>query len=369
MNELTVIIKLTYGCNLNCAYCYEGDKPINQYMGWETVKNTIIKSIDFIDYTTPVNFIWHGGEPLLMGLEFYGEVLKLQKEYSKGKTVHNSLQTNGTLTDKETLIFLDNNNINVGISLDGPAIIHDQQRYFKNDSGSFEDVFNSLMICRSIRKGKSNVGALAVFTNNTFSHLPEFYEFFRDNRINVKINPLIMSGRALINKNASDKLFVTPEQYGMALIYLFDRWISEKELIFTIEPFYQIIYSILNKKSMLCTFQNDCFERYISILPSGDIVPCGRWESEQYLYGNINQNSINSAFDSMAFHEFKDKRRMVKIKCGNCRYFEICNGGCPFSGYMQYGEISDKDYYCLSYKMLFKHIEKALSNNNSYKEI
>ena len=362
MKQFTIIVKVTNNCNLSCSYCYEGDNFSSHFIEWETVQNTILKTLDYVDPETTIKFIWHGGEPLLIGLDFYEKIIDLQEKVGKGQKIINSIQTNGILLSERIIKFLIENNFRIGISIDGPPIIHDSQRLFSNNQGSFDQVFKSVLILRKYYANSDNrISAISVFTKNTYNHLDEFYNFFKNQKINVKINPLLMSGRANLNYFRQN-LFITPYEFGSGLINLFEKWIAEDEYVFNIEPFKNVIMSMVTGNTFSCIFSGHCYDRYLSINPHGDIVPCGRWNSDQFLYGNINFDSIETSLNSFDCYRFKQQRIIAENKCKKCKYFGICHGGCPFSGYLRRSNLSDPDYYCEGYKMLFSHIEHKLKD-------
>lgn len=356
-NNVTVIVKTTYDCNMRCSYCYEGDKPPNTRIELQTVKNLIYKIVDYQSSDKPIKIIWHGGEPLLMGINFFKEVVRLQQTFSPKYKFENGIQTNGVLLSDIFIKFFIENGFRIGLSIDGPPEIHDAQRHLFNGA-SFDKVFRANK--RTQNNGKvryENISALAVFTRNTLKHLSGFYDFFKRNQINVKINPLLYAGNS--NRTLSD-LKISPEEYGEALIYLFDMWLSEEKFSFTIEPFTSIIRSLVSEQPMACTFSGECFDKYLSIDPDGNIIPCGRWSKDTFTYGNINIDSIASALTSSDLQRFRLLRRRVIEVCQNCLHFDVCHGGCAFSGFMSNGDLSTPDYYCVSYKMLFTHIKNTL---------
>ena len=135
--SLSLIIKVISACNLACRYC-DADIYSNRRMSLDTVSQIIKKALDYADR---VEFIWHGGEPLLMGIQFYEKVVELQKRYRReGQTIINDLQTNGTLISQEWVDFFKAIDFHVGVSLDGPPEVHNANRIFRNGQGSFEQV-------------------------------------------------------------------------------------------------------------------------------------------------------------------------------------------------------------------------------------
>jgi uncharacterized protein len=357
-NNFTVIVKTTYDCNMGCKYCYEGDKPPNTRIELQTIRNLIYKIVDYQSPDKPIKIIWHGGEPLLMGINFFKEVVRLQQSFSPKYEFENGIQTNGVLLSDKFIKFFMQNGFQIGLSLDGPPEIHDAQRLL-GKGASFDKVFRAYTRTKNNgNERRKNISALAVFTHNTLKNLNGFYNFFKRNQINVKINPLLFAGNA---SRTLSYLIISPEEYGEALIYLFDMWLSEEKFTFTIEPFAAIIRSLVSGQPMACTFSGECFDKYLSIDPDGNIIPCGRWSKDTFMYGNINSiDSIASALTSSDMQRFRQLRKRAIEVCQNCPHRDICHGGCAFSGFMSNGDFSTPDYYCVSYKMLFTHIKNTL---------
>ena len=170
---LSVIMKGISTCNLSCKYC-DADTYSNQRMDFKVLASVINKAQSYSRY---IDYIWHGGEPTLLGIEFYKKVLYLQNYYKReGQVISNGMQTNGTLLDKEWVEFLIKNKFSVGISLDGPKILNDINRIFKNGVGSFENILRTKEL---LEKAHIRFGVLAVITDDTLKIDPEeFLNFF-----------------------------------------------------------------------------------------------------------------------------------------------------------------------------------------------
>jgi len=157
--SLSLIIKVVSACNLACRYC-DADIYSNHRMSLDTVSQIITKALDYADH---VEFIWHGGEPLLMGIQFYEKVVELQKRYKReGQTIENDLQTNGTLISQEWVDFFKANDFHVGVSLDGPPEVHNANRVFRSGQGSFEQVMRGI---RLLKENGVKFRVLAVITS------------------------------------------------------------------------------------------------------------------------------------------------------------------------------------------------------------
>lgn len=186
-------------------------------MNRETLRNTIFKFAEHWK-SGGVKFIWHGGEPLLAGLSFFEDVVRLQKEVASESLVFkNHIQTNGVLLSQRYLDFFDRNDFHVGISIDGPETITDDQRRHLTGKGVYNRVFGTIKRIQGKRKAGNNINTVAVLTKKSVCQLGDFYDFFKDNSLNVRISPILPS------KNTSPDLMLDPVQYGRAMIELFDK--------------------------------------------------------------------------------------------------------------------------------------------------
>lgn len=288
MKVITVIVKPTNACNLRCKYCY-ADSGKGEIMDTETLENMITK---FQNEYEDIKYLWHGGEPLLAGKEFYKEALKLEKKKKKpNQTITNSIQTNGILLDD----FIDSfkkNGFSVGLSIDGPKEIHDLNRIYPDGSGSFDDVMKSVNLMKE--KGL-NVGAVCVLNKENIKSIDDIYDFFIKEDIGFKVNPIISDGRA---KNSD--LSITPKEYGLALIHLFDRWFYE-EKIYSFSTLKDFVEMTLFHEPITCTF-TECQKGFISVDEKGDVYPCGRFVGDkEFLYGNINEDSMEDILKSPCY--------------------------------------------------------------------
>jgi uncharacterized protein len=361
--KLTTIVKPTYACNLGCIYCYEaGRHKIYDRMKCETVSALMQRLADYHGPNNEISIIWHGGEPLLMGLEFYNTAVKFQKELGPEYRFKNSIQTNGTLLNDSFINFFAQNNFCIGFSLDGPDWLNDKTRPLLNGSGSYKSIFSNIKKIQSLEPAQKRLfgGALVVLSQVVIDHLQEIYELFRENNINFKLCPLYYEGRAF---GKQQEIGITPHQYGDALLHLFDLWRNDLDSTIQIEPFTLIIGNMLTRSRAGCQFGGDCFNHYMAVGPQGDTYPCGRWTSgESFNTGNIIHHEIKEVLNSPVIAHIKEKRLLATTKCAHCRYYSICHSGCLDNGYMVKRDLSDRDYYCLGYGMVMEHLDNYLKS-------
>ncbi len=358
-NGITAIIKPTHYCNLGCKYCYITTNAENGMMDDETLETSLVK---VIEYNAKMNkashFIWHGGEPLLMGIDFFKRIYELENRYRPKNKITNGIQTNGTLITNQLLEFLSQaQNFHLSLSLDGSEEIHNLTRPYKDGRGSFKDVLQGIrLIQKSSPKGR--IGLIVILTQKNIHQLPALYAFFRANGMNFKINPLTRSGRATANY---EELAISPIEYGEAMVQLFDRWFYEKEYQISIDPFNTIIGNVVTNVPLGCNFSDSCQRSFISIGPLGDVYPCGRFDGiQEFRLGNINGQTIESMLQSEIHMRLMSRNAESVAECTSCAYSKICNAGCMHNAYAVAGNVMAKDGYCSGYKLMFEHITLAL---------
>ena len=359
---ITVIAKPTHDCNLNCKYCYL-DKDVEKgKMSDQLLAQAIQKVSDFAESS---HWIWHGGEPLLMGTDFYRLIKEIQENYKKkGKQFFNSIQTNGTLITSDLIEFCrQTKDFHIGVSIDGPEELHNKTRIYSGGNGSFKDVIKG----RELLKDKGiGSGAICVINLNNIDYPQKLYSFFKSEKINVKFNPLIKSGRALDNLS---ELGITPKQYGDFLLKLWKIYNKDVEregrLTIDIDPFMEVIGNLGTNRPLGCNYSISCRDSFISIGPEGDIYPCGRFDGiKEFWMGNIKQDTVEEAVNSKINIKLKERSLENVTGCSECNFGKICNSGCIHNAYCN-GNTFGKDPYCSSYKMLFSEMKKVL-NSESY---
>ena len=314
--HISVLIMPTDYCNMNCVYCFNGRKEYykNKVMTLETLNK--IYSIT-IPYYEKVNFIWHGGEPLSMGIEFYKKAVLMQKEINKnGAIIENSIQSNLTLFDDELATFFVENNFRVGGSFDG--IKNEETRHNTEKILAGRDVM--------IRNG-GRVGFICVVQNKNINCLIDDYEWFNSRGINYTINPYLCAP-----PYEKDVLFVSAKQYSQKVCELFDYWFADKRCKIHISYFEEFVNYIIFGKKTLCCY-NSCLGKHIGIHYNGEIYNCNRDFPLEYSFGNVyDYSDIHECFDSTGFQllvkHAVERRNYCKE---HCEIYEFCAGGCNSS--------------------------------------
>lgn len=354
MRCATVIIKLTTDCNLLCDYCYERNRIQSSItMTPETIL-TIYSQFLKANIFESIDFVYHGGEPLLYSTETFFELLEQQRKLRCGLNRHiqirNCIQTNGILlTDQWIKLFL-HFNIDVGVSLDFPPEYHNKIRKSASGSSTFHTIISNMAKLR--KEGISDIGVLTVITRRNIDNMKEMYEYFRDR--NIPYNLIIYFPD---DKPEEDNLIVQPDKLAGALTDLFDIWYFDPDPI-RISLFEDIVESFFVGASRSCTYSGKCSDCF-GLTPNGDIYICDRFSSPHFRLGNIHTHKISDICHSNLLEAFVNRASMLK-DCVLCPWFRYCQGGCPFNSYATCGTIFQRDYFCLTRSCLFSHIYNTL---------
>lgn len=330
---MIAIIKPTLDCNLNCSYCYFKGMHDIKKMTLQTYENILVRLNGvYID-----KFIWHGGEPLLMGIQFFKTAISLQEKY--GLKIQNNIQSNLTLLNDDWISFFREYNIKISTSLDGTKEVHNRGR-----SDSFDRTISAI---RNLHDAGIKVGCVTVIHDYTLPHLYEIFGLFQSEGITSRFNP-----ETCVTGNVDSKT-TEVQNFGFALRFLADLWLTKRDR--GMQPFNEITDAIRTKIPHACIFSGRCVGEYPSILPGGDVVHCGRFVGSGYAeYGNV--NDLNFSFDKNKNNKlntlFIANTERVS-KCESCEFFKICNGGCFYHGWMNGLQ---KDGFCEAYKAVFRHI-------------
>lgn len=348
------IIKPIDDCNMACPYCYVNRKTGKLKMNDDVLEATIVKISELIQDRRCVHFIWHGGEPLLLDLSFYGKIVELQRQHCSALKIVNCVQTNGTLLTEEKVKFFVENNFSVSLSIDGPPAIHNINRKFINGEGSFDRIMESVHL---LRKYKQVIGAVVVLTKATLPNIKEIYGFMRNTGIQFRINPIIKSDS---NVDNYDAVGITPSEYGLAMIELFDLWFNDTIEI-QIDPINLIVGNMISDSIWGCDFHGGCLRDIICVNPDGNLYPCGQMAgNERFYLGNILENSIAEILTHPVFLEIRKRSPKSIAQCSACEFVAICNGGCMVAAWMTGKGIFAADYFCEGRQLLFKHIKMRI---------
>tara|TARA_Y100000310_G_C20654518_1_gene801289 strand:- start:1216 stop:2217 length:1002 start_codon:yes stop_codon:yes gene_type:complete len=297
-------------------------------------------------------FIWHGGEPLLLGTDFYKHILQVQKPLrTKGVRISNVAQSNGTLITEEWAKFFKGNNFGVGLSIDGPKEVNDRTRVFSQDNGAFEAIQKG---ARILDEHDVNYGYLAVVSRHNVDSIDAIINFMQEQKKRFKLVAVAPIGRAA---KAVDDIMIEGNSFSDSQIRLFNRWMDEGD-IYARSALWKYLVPVLTGSPIECIFYQDCQQSFIGVDSNGDVYPCGRFcGGNELRYGNLVKESFEDIWNHPARLALTKRSENLPDKCQkNCDYISIYNGGCPLQGSLseEDGDINSADYNCGQYKRIFQ---------------
>jgi len=356
MQPFTLLVKPSGSdCNIDCKYCFYKERAPEIGQGRQRMSDEVLEKLvrDYMGLRFQMSgFAWQGGEPTLMGLDFYKKAVELQKKYGvSGQEVGNSLQTNAILLDNADWgRFLHEAKFLVGVSIDGPKELHDYYRLDLGGHGTWDRVMAAIARCK---EHKVEFNTLSLVDNLTGDHPDEVFDFLIE--LGVRYLQFIPCVEVDPATGEIADFSVSPKQYGDFLCRIFDRWLEFGPQKLSIRDFDSILNYCVGGHHTICTFDRQC-SQYIVIEHSGDVFPCDFFVDPKWLLGNIFETPIEKIAASAQKRAFARKKQNLCNKCLVCRHLAICRGGCmkdraPFDK-NDYGRES---YFCESYQKFFDY--------------
>jgi uncharacterized protein len=349
-------------CNLDCTYCFYlqkekivSEKKLHRKSDWimsdDVLEKYIQRKLESNDFSEET-FVWQGGEPTLLGIDYFNKIVKIQKKYNNDKKIKNSIQTNGILLNDDWCDFFAENNFLVGISIDGPNHINDTYRIDKGGYPTFDKVMLGINL---LKKHQVEFNTLTTVYRVNSKFPLEIYRFLKDIGSNyMQFIPIVER----IKDTFVSEWSVEPKQFGKFLISVFDEWIRNDVGKIFIQTFDTSLEAWFGQPSSLCIFNETCGFAPI-IEHNGDIYSCDHYVYPDNKVGNILDNSISSIVQSPQQQKFgKDKRDTLPKFCRECTFRFACNGECPKNRFLftDDGEFG-LNYLCSGYKLYFEHID------------
>lgn len=332
--RINVLLMPTDSCNLHCKYCFH--ECFHESYG-RMSKKTLDRIYDITcGKVEVVQFVWHGGEPLLMGLDFFNYAFAKQKQYSKAR-IRNTMQSNITLMTDELAEFLVSNHVGIGTSFDG--VMNEDLR------GYSEEILSGR---QKIIDHGGKCGVIMVLSSRNISSLIASYEYFKKMNINYSMNLYVSRGDIFDKGFELDK--VTTVQY---LKDFFDTWINDSDCSIHVDFFERIIRYIASGEKTVCKYTS-CIGKWVGIRFDGTIVPCNRYFSDEYSYGSIwDYDSIFDAFESPGAIKLISESIQRRKKCQNCDAYGICEGGCNNVAYNETGIENNGGSTCVIFHSIY----------------
>jgi uncharacterized protein len=373
-------------CNLDCEYCFFLSKemlyPGSRFRMAEDLQETYIKQLLEAHARAPeVVVAWQGGEPTMMGLEFFRRSIELERQFARpGQRILNTLQTNGTLLTDEWGTFLKENDFLVGISIDGPPAVHDDYRVDKGGKPTFGRVLRGLEV---LKRHQVDWNVLTTVHAVNGDHGRAVYTFLRDELGAgfIQFMPIIerateatlpaadagwgggVKGRPLYTQdgNLVTRRSIGPTQYGRFLIEVFEEWVRRDIGTVYVQMFDSALASWYGEPGGMCVHAETCGSQ-LALEHTGDLYSCDHYVEPGYLLGNIKDQHMLELITSPAQRTFgQDKHDTLTRYCRDCDIRFACNGGCPKDRFATspYGE-SGQHYLCPSYQAFFRHVAKPM---------
>lgn len=365
-------------CNLDCNYCYYLDKA-DIYGGreprmTEEMLEEVVREYIAANDVPEVTFNWHGGEPLVLGIDFYKKAIEFEQKYAGGKIIHNTIQTNGTLLNREWTSLFRKHNFLVGISIDGPQDIHDRYRKDKGRNPTFDKVIRGIGLLYSagvefntmstVNKASEGRGLeVYQFLKSIGSHYLQFmpvlehvkYPLDKNGKPVKGARPFIVdpheSGAQIAPWSVSDVGF------GKFMCDIFDYWVRNDVGRYYVNQFDATLANWYGVQPGTCVYAETCGGNSV-IEHNGDLYPCDHFVYPKYLLGNITEKSISDMMKSDLQVKFGiDKRNSLPSKCRRCEWLFTCHGECPKHRFnsTEAGE-TGLNALCTGYKMFYSHV-------------
>lgn len=354
-------------CNLDCKYCYFLSKerlyPGSEFRMDADLLETYTRQYIEAQPGPEVTFAWQGGEPTLMGLDFFRQAVAFQQKYARpGMQIGNSLQTNGVLLDDAWCRFLKEHGFLVGISIDGPRELHDAYRVDKGGAPTFARVMRGL---RLLQEHEVEFNVLTTVHAANAEHPLRVYRFLRD-----EVGTQFMQFIPIVERdnntgfqegNRVTARSVPARQYGDFLIAIFDEWVRRDVGRVYVQIFDVALSAWMGQQPALCIFRETCGDA-LAMEHNGDLYSCDHFVEPGYLLGNIEDQEMIRLVSSDQQREFgRAKRDTLPEYCRQCDVRFVCNGGCPKNRFIETpaGE-PGLNYLCAGYKAFFGHIDSAM---------
>ncbi len=374
-----LIVKLIGKCNLGCNYCYYMNDLANDFRTRIALETAVHMYERFSAYARAMSlptvaFSWHGGEPTLVGKEFFQNLLEEQRRhFDPDIRVNNQIQTNGTLVDEQWAELFSIHNFSVGVSIDGSPENHDRNRYYHNKNGSYDRVVQCINLLRSygVRFGTITVIDPSLNGSDVFDH--HYRLGIRKMDFNLPIVPYanFLKQHGLTGASAFAKFMRD----------VLDAWLEKDDPEVEIRNLVSLMRLIIGASPIHCHSTNQC-DRYLTIESNGDvglcenlrvidkrnsqIIPIGGLSEIYNTRMNVNKHTffeIESAIrDKFNKYHF-NKRGDI---CNACDVKDVCNSGCPVHRFREGEGFQNPSFFCEYYKLLIGHISQRLNREFSY---
>ena len=348
-----------HDCNMACDYCYyryagdlypDVDRPrmtpaifeaaCTQYLALEP---------------SEIKFGWQGGEPTLLGLDFFRQVVEIERTHARpGDCFGNSLQTNGVVLDEEWCSFLAADRFLVGLSVDGPEDLN-RLRHFPNGRPAFDVTMRALEL---LKKHDVEFNILVVISKANVDHPRRVFQFLLENDLHY--SQFIPCTEPADGARAVSEHSITAAQYADFMIELFDAWVENDDPAYYVRRIDNWLHLFFGLPPECCEYRGDC-SNLVTIEWNGDVYPCDFYVQERYLLGNVRRKTLEQMLSGPVFREFVRRAHSLPPVCEECEWLACCHGGC----YRHREKLGiDRDgvpYLCEAKKRIFSHVFGTLA--------
>lgn len=324
---ITLIVKATRRCNIRCVYCHDWRDSGPRVLSFRNLARLTKEALEQHD---EVSFIWHGGEPLLLGMPWFERALALQQVFRRAMSrITNSIQTNACLLTGDWIEFLLRHRIAIGVSVDGPAECHDRQRVDGKSRGTYRQVMRGLSLARNA--GVPH-GVLVVVSDDIVKLGAErTYRWLKDESIqNVGFLPQRPDpiDLAAVRRASPSSEFLGREVYGRFLSDIASLWWQDDASRPNIRELQTFLTGLIAGSPGICIYQGSCVGKYFGIDPNGDVYHCDRYIPEQrYRVGNLSEQGPWIQTHRLARIAIRAARGEKQAQA--CKWYSVCHGGCP----------------------------------------
>jgi len=357
--NLGLLIKPTSSdCNMACRYCYY--RPVQELYPQVARPRMPIEVFEAVCrqylalHPTEIKVGWQGGEPTLMGLDFFRRVVEIERRHTPlGACFGNSLQTNGVLLDDEWCAFLAENNFLVGLSVDGPAEMNGMRR-FHDGRPAYDAAERAL---RLLQKHGVEFNILVVISTANVEHPREIFRFLVDNGCHYSqfIPCTEPSGRP----GGVSEHSITPSQYADFMIGLFDAWAENDDPSYYVRRIDNWLHLFFGLPPECCEYRGDC-SNLLTIEWNGDVYPCDFFVEQRYLLGNVREQTLEQMLRGKVFRSFVRESERLPDACARCPWLSACHGGCRRHRDKLGIALDQEPYLCAANKRIFEHVFGAL---------
>lgn len=348
-------------CNLKCDYCfYHARDQSNKTIMNKDLLEKFIKEY-LTSFKGSLRFTWHGGEPLLAGLDYFKHIIELERHYQReDQSILNTVQTNGTLINDDWASFFKSNDFRVGVSLDGVKECHNRFRKNLAGKGSFSQTVQGIMI---LKKYEVPVGILQTITKSNIYDVNKNINFFVNDLEIDNIGFCHYNPVDEFNDNMIDQV-TTNEELSVFYEDIIKLWTSFGDPGLKIRQIDDYFAGVVGKKATLCDFSGSC-KGFFCLDYDGKIYPCDNLSSnESYILGDLSRQSLLEILMGSKRDEFVKNISNLPYTCLSCEWLNACNNGCP-----AFRTKDGKYFYCETRKTIFKNITQMINKIDIIKKL